>query len=61
VVDMTEPVEEAYEHVEHGRMTERDFREFVFTNGVRMHGGADPSFFAGTVVEAAASAELAAG
>jgi predicted TIM-barrel fold metal-dependent hydrolase len=60
VVDMTEPVEEAYEHVEHGRMTERDFRDFVFTNGVRMHGGADPSFFAGTVVEAAASAELAA-
>jgi hypothetical protein len=25
-----------------------------------MHGGADPSFFAGTVVEAAVTAELAA-
>ncbi|MCU1373387.1 MAG: hypothetical protein JWO68_673 [Actinomycetia bacterium] len=59
VPDMTEPVEEAYEHVEHGRMTDRDFRDFVFTNGVRLHGGANPSFFTGTSVEAAATAELA--
>jgi predicted TIM-barrel fold metal-dependent hydrolase len=58
VPDMTEPVEEAYEHVEHGRMTARDFRDFAFANGVRLHGGANPSFFAGTSVEAAATAEL---
>jgi predicted TIM-barrel fold metal-dependent hydrolase len=59
VPDMTAPVEEAYEHVERGRMSDRDFRDFVFTNGVRLHGGANPSFFAGTAVEAAAAAELA--
>jgi hypothetical protein len=55
---MAEPVAEAWEHVEHGVMDERDFRDFMFTNAVRMHGGADPAFFAGTVVEAAARAEL---
>jgi predicted TIM-barrel fold metal-dependent hydrolase len=59
VVDMAEPVEESWEHVEHGRMTERDFRDFVFTNGVQLHAGANPSFFAGTVVEAAVAEELA--
>jgi hypothetical protein len=59
VVDMTEPVEESYEHVEHGRMTEGDFRDFVFTNAVALHAGANPDFFAGTVVEAAVTEELA--
>lgn len=58
VVDMTEPVEEAYEHVDEGRMTERDFRDFVFTNAVHLHAGANPRFFDGTVVEAAVAAEL---
>jgi hypothetical protein len=59
VVDMTEPVGESWEHVEHGRMTERDFRDFVFTNAVALHAGANPRFFDGTVVEAAVQAELA--
>src|SRR3712207_8888415 len=31
VVDMAEPVEESYEHVSEGRMSERDFRDFVFS------------------------------
>jgi hypothetical protein len=57
VPDMTEPVEEAYEHVEHGRISERDFRDFVFTNAVALHAGANPDFFRGTAVEAAVDAE----
>lgn len=58
VRDMTEPVEEAYEHVEHGRITERDFRDFVFTNAVDFHAGVNPSFFTGTWVEAAVNEEF---
>ncbi|MCU1375257.1 MAG: amidohydrolase, partial [Actinomycetia bacterium] len=58
VPDMTEPVEEAYEHVEHGRITEGDFRELVFSNAVALHAGANPDFFTGTSVEAAVAAEL---
>jgi len=60
VVDMTEPVAEAYEGVEKGRLTEGDFREFAFENAVRLHGGMNPDFFAGTVVEAAAADVLVA-
>lgn len=59
VVDMTEPVEEAYEMVTDGRLSERDFREFAFLNPVRLHGGMNPAFFDGTVVEKAARAALA--
>jgi hypothetical protein len=40
-------------------MTEGDFRDFVFTNAVALHAGANPDFFAGTVVEAAVTEELA--
>ncbi len=55
VVDMTEPVEEAWEMVEHGRITEDNFRDFTFTNPVTLHGGMNPKFFEGTVVERAAA------
>ena len=60
VVDMTEPVEEAYEMVEHGRITEDNFRDFTFKNPVELHGGMNPKFFEGTVVETQAAAVLAA-
>jgi predicted TIM-barrel fold metal-dependent hydrolase len=59
VVDMTEPVEEAYEMVEHGQITEDNFRDFTFTNPVTLHGGMNPKFFEGTVVEKQAAAVLA--
>ena len=59
VPDMTEPVAEAWELVEHGHITRDDFREFTFTNAVRLHAGPNPDFFRGTVVEAAVDAELA--
>ncbi len=58
VVDMTEPVEEAYEMVEHGRITEDNFRDFTFVNPVELHGGMNPKFFEGTVVEKRAAAVL---
>ncbi len=56
VPDMTEPVAEAYEAVEKGHMSERDFREFTFLNPARLHAGPNPDFFAGTVCEAAVAA-----
>ncbi|HTY80726.1 MAG TPA: amidohydrolase family protein [Candidatus Bathyarchaeia archaeon] len=59
VVDMSEVLEEAYEMVEHGLITEADLREFVFANPVRLHTAMNPDFFKGTVVEAAVAKELA--
>ena len=47
VRDMTEPVAEAYELVEHGVITERDFRDLTFVNPVRLHAGPNPEFFDG--------------
>jgi predicted TIM-barrel fold metal-dependent hydrolase len=51
VPDMTHPVAEAWEGVDDGRITEDDFRDFVFVNPVRLHAGANPDFFRGTVIE----------
>jgi hypothetical protein len=59
VRDMTEPVAEAFELVERGTITERDFRDLTYVNPVRLHAGPNPAFFAGTVCEAAAAAALA--
>jgi hypothetical protein len=56
---MTDPVAEAYESVEKGTLTEGDFREFAFENAVRLHGGMNPEFFDGTLIETAAAAVLA--
>ncbi|MBI3801932.1 MAG: hypothetical protein HY268_33795 [Deltaproteobacteria bacterium] len=58
VPDMTEVLEEAYELVEHGVITEADFRDFVFTNPVTLWTGMNPDFFTGTVVEQAAAQVL---
>ncbi len=51
VVDMSEVLEEAYELVDHGLISEADFREFVFTNAASLHTALNPDFFKGTVVE----------
>src|SRR5881296_159071 len=59
VPDMTEVVPEAYELVEHGLLTEDDFRDFMFTNAVRFWGEVNPDFFKGTAVEKAAAEALA--
>ncbi len=61
VRDMNEPIAEAHEAVEQGRMSPESFRDFAFVNPLRLHMGMNPGFFDGTVVEAAARAALAAG
>ena len=60
VPDMTEPIAEAFELVERGLLTESQFRELTFLNPVRLHGGANAAFFAGTVCETAAADALRA-
>ncbi len=47
VRDMTEPVAEAFELVEHGVITERDFRDLTFVNPVRLHAGPNPDVLRG--------------
>ena len=59
VPDMTEVLPEAYELVEHGLLTEDDFRDFMFENAVRFWGEVNPDFFKGTVVEKQAAEVLA--
>ena len=51
VPNMNAVLEEAYELVESGLLTEEDFRDFVFTNPVMLHAGMNPDFFVGTRVE----------
>ena len=54
VPDMTEPMAEAYEQVEDGRLSRDDFRDFTFANAVRLYTKTNPQFFDGTPCEAAA-------
>jgi predicted TIM-barrel fold metal-dependent hydrolase len=61
VPDMSEVVPEAYELVEHGLLSDDDFRDFMFTNAVRFWGEVNPDFFKGTVVEKQAAEVLARG
>jgi predicted TIM-barrel fold metal-dependent hydrolase len=58
VPDFREVIPEAFEMVEKGWVTEQDFREFTFTNAVRLHTRNNPNFFKGTVVEQAVADEL---
>jgi predicted TIM-barrel fold metal-dependent hydrolase len=59
VPDMSEVVPEAHELVEHGLLTDADFRDFMFANAVRFWGEVNPDFFKGTVVDKQASEALA--
>ena len=61
VPDMSEVVPEAYELVEHGLLSDDDFRDFMFENAVRFWGEVNPDFFKGTVVEKQAAEVLAQG
>ena len=58
---MNEVLTEAYELVEHGAITEDDFRDFTFTNQVSLHAGMNPDFFKGTRVESEAAKLITAG
>jgi hypothetical protein len=50
-------IPEAFEMVEHGWITEQDFREFTFCNAARLHTRNNPDFFRATVVERAVAEE----
>jgi predicted TIM-barrel fold metal-dependent hydrolase len=60
VPDIARVVEEAWEQVEHGVISEEEFHELTFGHPVRFWAALDPDFFAGTSVEAAAKQLLAA-
>src|SRR5260370_41291736 len=61
VVDMRDPLPEAFELVEDGHITESDFHDFVFGNAVRLWGTQTPRFFEGTAVATEAAALLKRG
>ena len=50
---------EAWEQVEEKLMSRDDFRDFTFTNMVRLQAGLNRDFFKGTAVEAEAAKVLA--
>ena len=58
---MREVVPKAFEMVEQDLLDANGFRDFTFANAVRLHGGMNPDFFKGTVVEKAAADLLAEG
>ncbi|MCB0997083.1 MAG: amidohydrolase family protein [Acidimicrobiales bacterium] len=58
VPDMREVVVKAHQLVDEGLVDARGFRDFTFANVVRLHGGMNPAFFDGTVVEREARALL---
>jgi predicted TIM-barrel fold metal-dependent hydrolase len=58
VIDMRDPLPEAYELVEDGHITADNFRDFTFANAVRLWGTQNPRFFEGTVVAKAAAEVL---
>ncbi len=51
VLEMTEVIEEAWELVEHGVLTEENLKEFTFSNAARFWTHLDRDFFKGTAVE----------
>jgi hypothetical protein len=56
---MTAVIEEAFELRERELLNDEEFRDFTFANAVRLHGGMNPDFFAGTAVEEQAAKLLA--
>ena len=50
VPDMNKVLPEAWELVEDGLITSDDFRDFTFTNAVKLWGTNNPRFFEGTPV-----------
>ena len=59
VIDMRDPLPEAYELVEDGLISDDNFRDFTFANAVHLWGTQNPRFFEGTAVAKEAAAELA--
>ncbi len=55
VIDMSGVLEEAFELVEDGELTEDEFKSFTFENAARLHATLNPEFFKGTIVEQTAN------
>lgn len=51
VPDLTQVLVETWDLVERGVLSERDFRDLVFTNPTRFYAENNPTFFTGTAVE----------
>ncbi len=51
VIDMRQILPEAYELVEHGRITTAQFERFTYGNAHRFYTTGNPSFFSGTQIE----------
>jgi predicted TIM-barrel fold metal-dependent hydrolase len=60
VPDVSKVLEEAYELLERGLITDDDFREFTFANAADLYAGTNSDFFAGTSVEQSVAGLLAA-
>ena len=60
VPDISEVMEEAYELLERGLVSDEDFRDFTFANPARLYAGTNPDFYKGTRVESDVAALLAA-
>ena len=58
VADPNEVMQEAWEMVDHGLITQEDFREFAFSNAVQCYSSMNPDFFKGTTIEGQAREEL---
>jgi predicted TIM-barrel fold metal-dependent hydrolase len=50
---MADVLVDGYENIEQGRMSEEDFKDFVFSNPVRFYTDSNPDFFKGTVLAGA--------
>ena len=61
VINMSGVLEEAHELLEHGQLDEGGFREFTFSNALGLYTRMNPTFFDGTVIEAAANEERSRG
>ena len=60
VTDALRVLNLSHELVEDGLMTDEDYRDFTFTNAVKLHTSTNPDFFKGTAVEAEAAKVVAA-
>src|ERR1043166_8936961 len=58
VIDMRDPLPEAYELVEDGVISDDNFRDFTFANAVHLWGTQNPRFFEGTAGAKEAAEEL---
>ena len=58
VADFNEPLEEAYELLEHGILDPDQMRDFLFVNPVKFYGALNPDFFTDTTIEKEAKAVL---